>query len=181
MSDIDEKLRDMQRTAEVITGKVIMWLGKEAAKGAIYAVVANFIQNRVPSLIQQKKSDAEILQELMQQISLATGSQPTLQPSQEETIKRIIREELMKAYQAPQVVAPTAPTPIVTRETELGEIERIKSEIEHCERMLRLLDERWVRGELKEEEYRKMRNEFETKLGDLRLKKERIERILVRT
>jgi hypothetical protein len=186
MSDVDEKIKDWQKMAEALTGKIVFWLGKEAAKGAVYATVASFMQNKLPSMFSSGKSEREIVEELTREISQSVGTQQT--PSQEEAIRRIIQEELSK-IRTPQMIPPQAippqqvmqvpqqhlyPTqaPAVTPYED--EIRRLEDEIQHYERLKRMLEERWVKGEIQEEEYRKKLSEIEAKLGDLRLRKQRI-------
>lgn len=191
MSDVDEKIKDWQKMAEALTGKIVFWLGKEAAKGAVYATVASFMQNKLPSMFSSGKSEREIIEELTREVSQSVGTQQT--PSQEETIRRIIQEELSK-IRTPQMIPPQTippqqvmqvpqqplyptqayPTqaPAVTPYED--EIRRLEDEIQHYERLKRMLEERWVKGEIQEEEYRKKLSEIEAKLGDLRLRKQRI-------
>jgi len=184
MSDIDERIKEWQRTAEAITGKVILWLGKEAARGVIYAAVAGFMQNKLPSMVRSGKSDQEIIQELVREVMQSTGApQP---PSQEEAIRRIIQEELsrMRAPQAvqpptltppPQPVAPPVvypPQPVV--QTYEEQLRSVNEEITHYEKLRRILEERWAKGEIQEEEYRRKLAEINSKLDELKLKRERL-------
>ncbi|MCC6003764.1 MAG: hypothetical protein LM590_05425, partial [Thermofilum sp.] len=54
------------------------------------------------------------------------------------------------------------------------EIRRLDEDISHYEKLKRMLEERWVKGEIQEEEYRKKLTEIEAKISDLKLKKQRI-------
>ena len=186
MSDVDEKIKDWQKMAEALTGKIVFWLGKEAAKGAVYATVASFMQNKLPSMFRSGKSEREIVEELTREINQSVGTQQT--PSQEEAIRRIIQEELskMRTHQMipPQTIPPQQvmhvpqqppyPTQAPVMTPYEDEIRRLEDEIQHYERLKRMLEERWVKGEIQEEEYRKKLSEIEAKLGDLRLRKQRI-------
>ena len=186
MSDVDEKIKDWQKMAEALTGKIVFWLGKEAAKGAVYATVASFMQNKLPSMFRSGKSEREIVEELTREINQSVGTQQT--PSQEEAIRRIIQEELskMRTHQMipPQTIPPQQvmqvpqqhlyPTQAPAMTPYDDEIRRLEDEIQHYERLKRMLEERWVKGEIQEEEYRKKLSEIEAKLGDLRLRKQRI-------
>uniref|UniRef100_A0A7C1GA75 Uncharacterized protein n=1 Tax=Thermofilum adornatum TaxID=1365176 RepID=A0A7C1GA75_9CREN len=186
MSDVDEKIKDWQKMAEALTGKIVFWLGKEAARGAVYATVASFMQNKLPSMFRSGKSEREIIEELTREINQSVGTQQT--PSQEEVIRRIIQEELskMRTHQMipPQTIPPQQvmqvpqqhlyPTQAPAMTPYDDEIRRLEDEIQHYERLKRMLEERWVKGEIQEEEFRKKLSEIEAKLGDLRLRKQRI-------
>jgi hypothetical protein len=185
MSDIDERIKEWQRASEAIVGRVVMWLGKEAARGVIYAVVGSFVQNKLPFLVRSGKSDQEIMQELMRELSQSTGAQ--LPSAQEDTIRRIIQEELYKARipqtaqppaptPYPQPVAPPTPypTPTPAVQTYDEQLRSINEEITHYERLRRILEERWAKGEIQEEEFRKKLAEINSKLDELRLRRERL-------
>jgi len=186
MSDVDEKIKEWEKMAEALTGKIVFWLGKEAARGAVYATVAGFMQNKLPSMFRSGKSEREIVEELTREITQSVGTQQT--PSQEELIRRIIQEELSK-MRTPQMIPPQTippqqvmqvpqqplyPTQAPAMTPYEDEIRRLEDEIQHYERLKRMLEERWVKGEIQEEEYRKKLSEIEAKLGDLRLRKQRI-------
>jgi hypothetical protein len=183
MSDVDEKIREWQKMAEALTGRIVFWLGREAAKGAIYATVYSFMQNKLPSMFKSGKSEQEILQELAREISQSVGTQQPV--SQEEVLRRIIQEELSK-MRAPQPLPPQTIPPQLVQQPPVyppqapiippyeDEIRRLDEDISHYEKLKRMLEERWVKGEIQEEEYRKKLTEIEAKISDLKLKKQRI-------
>jgi hypothetical protein len=185
MSDIGERIKE--RASEVIVGKVLMWLGEEFVRevifGFIYAFIFNFImQDKLPFLARSRESDQEIIQELTREIGQNLRVQQ--QSIQEDTIRRIIEESYrMRAPRAVQPPAPTPypqpaaprtpyPTPVVQAYSE--QLRSIDEEIAHYERLKRILEERWVKGEVQEEEYRKKLEEVEKNLKDLKLKKEQL-------
>jgi hypothetical protein len=189
MSDIGERIKERERASEVIVGKVLMWLGKEFVRevifGFIYAFIFNFImQDKLPFLARSRESDQEIIQELTREIGQNLRVQQ--QSIQEDTIRRIIEESYrMRAPRAVQPPAPTpypqpaaprtpypTPTPVVQAYSE--QLRSIDEEIAHYERLKRILEERWVKGEVQEEEYRKKLEEVEKNLKDLKLKKEQL-------
>jgi hypothetical protein len=185
MSDIGERIKE--RASEVIVGRVLMWLGKEFVRevifGFIYAFIFNFImQDKLPFLARSRESDQEIIQELTREIGQNLRVQQ--RSIQEDTIRRIIEESYrMRAPRAVQPPAPTPypqpaaprtpyPTPVVQAYSE--QLRSIDEEIAHYERLKRILEERWVKGEVQEEEYRKKLEEVEKNLKDLKLKKEQL-------
>ena len=164
-----------------------MWLGKEFVRevifGFIYAFIFNFImQDKLPFLARSRESDQEIIQELTREIGQNLRVQQ--RSIQEDTIRRIIEESYrMRAPRAVQPPAPTPypqpaaprtpyPTPVVQAYSE--QLRSIDEEIAHYERLKRILEERWVKGEVQEEEYRKKLEEVEKNLKDLKLKKEQL-------
>ena len=189
MSDIDEKIKEWQRMAEILTGKFVRWLGEEALKGAIYATVAGFMHNKLPSMLRSGRSEQEIIQELVREVNQSIGHQPS--PTQEENIRRIIQEELSR-MRAPQAVPPPPPYPQpavlpttyppqvhVTQPYE-EQLRSLEEEISHYEKLRRMLEERWVKGEVQEEEYRSKLKEINSKLEDLRLRRERLLQVFTR-
>jgi len=187
MSDIGERIKERERASEVIVGRVLMWLGKEFVRevifGFIYAFIFNFImQDKLPFLARSRESDQEIIQELTREIGQNLRVQQ--RSIQEDTIRRIIEESYrMRAPRAVQPPAPTPypqpaaprtpyPTPVVQAYSE--QLRSIDEEIAHYERLKRILEERWVKGEVQEEEYRKKLEEVEKNLKDLKLKKEQL-------
>jgi hypothetical protein len=189
MSDIGERIKERERASEVIVGKVLMWLGKEFVRevifGFIYAFIFNFImQDKLPFLARSRESDQEIIQVLTREIGQNLRVQQ--RSIQEDTIRRIIEESYrMRAPRAVQPPAPTpypqpaaprtpypTPTPVVQAYSE--QLRSIDEEIAHYERLKRILEERWVKGEVQEEEYRKKLEEVEKNLKDLKLKREQL-------
>ena len=190
MSDeFDRQFKDLQKTAELLTGKLVIWLGKEATKGAIYAVVANFLSQKLPQLQRANASEQEIVQALLRELEASRAAplapQVTQQLSQDEALRRIIHEELQRIQQPVYHPPPATPTqyqpPPVTppradfeTESYRKQLEDLERDIEHYKELIRKLESSWVEGKITEEEFRRKNAEISEKLQQLEQKKQRI-------
>ena len=151
----------------------------------------------------EEEIQREIL-EIIKQAQETQAEKAIPQTIQVDEIRRIIREELSKAVPeikkttAPQQPAPATaqpvqpatvtypqpqpqqyPQPVYRQPTPIRrnvewEIEEINKDISHYKELLRILETRRARGEISEDEYIKQKQEYEEKIRDLRLKKERL-------
>jgi|GEM_PF-6796985 len=107
--------------------------------------------------------------------------QPVGQPVQPAQVVRPA-QQVQPASQPAQVLTP----PVVVQRTGVesrvasinAEIREIEEDIRHYKKILRKLEDKYYSGEISKDEYLEKKSELEKKIDDLKLRKERLERML---
>jgi len=190
----EDDLKRIEKIADAITLKIVKTLFKETARGAYYAIVGDIVRQKLPGLLRSGKSDQEILTELLSEIRQAKiQPSPSQEQAVEQQLRSIVREELEKALRG-NIVAPVQaqspaqavsahpvsnrPKPLPAVADVNSQLKEIDEEILHYKKLLHIIEERRARGDISEEEYAKLSQEYQEKIKALKLKKQRLTAIV---
>lgn len=190
----EDKLKEMEQIVDALTLKIVKTLATETFRGAYYAFIGDVVRQKLPGLLRSGKSDQEIVNELIKTLQQSSPQQQAVPQDLTEQIRRIISEELKKT---PVAVTPYAPQPspqayapgyqpqAVQSAPAVGEdvgkrLREVEEEISHKRNLLRILEERWVRGEISKEDYEEKRKKLENDLMDLEAKRQRLTALVPR-
>ena len=158
-----------------VAKEIVKTFATETARGAYYAFFSQVLFPYVKNMLKQGKSDREILEEVKRLLETRQQLLPQeymnrLQTQTAQILSREVAQPPSRPYTPPTT---TTYTPTRSR----FEIELLENEIKRLEQIRLDLTDKYYKGEMSEEDYRKKVSELERTINDKKYRLAQLEQV----
>ena len=163
-----------------VAKEIVKAFATETARGAYYAFFSQVLFPYVKNMLKQGKSDREILEEVKR--LLETRQQQLLPPEymtrlQTQTAQILSREVAQPPSRYPPQPSTSQPVATYPSTRSRFEIELLENEIRRLEQIRLDVMDKYYKGEMSEEEYRRKVSELERTINDKKYRLAQLEQV----